>query len=61
MCRSRPVVAALVAPIAALVLVLGASTLSKSSIHRFTHAWWLAGLFAVIAAVAALGISPRQR
>jgi MFS family permease len=47
--------------VAALVLVLGASTLSRNSIHRFTHAWWLASLFAACAALAALGISHRQK
>jgi MFS family permease len=43
--------------VAALVLVLGASTLSGNSIHQVAHAWWLAGAFAAVAALAAIGIS----
>jgi hypothetical protein len=43
--------------VAALVLVLGASTLSGNSIHQVAHAWWLAGAFAAVSALAAIGIS----
>jgi EmrB/QacA subfamily drug resistance transporter len=46
--------------VAALILIVGASTVSPSSIDDFAHAWWWAGLFAVLAAIAALGFTRRR-
>jgi hypothetical protein len=47
--------------VAALVVVLGSSVGSAGDLDRFTEAWWWAGLFALLAAVAALAITPRRR
>jgi EmrB/QacA subfamily drug resistance transporter len=46
--------------VALLVVVIGSATVSVSHRHEFVHAWWWAGLFALLALVSALPISPRR-
>jgi len=41
--------------------VLGSSVVSASNLPSFTEAWWWAGGFALVAAIAALAITPRRR
>jgi EmrB/QacA subfamily drug resistance transporter len=46
--------------VALLVIVLGSSVVSATSLTRFSHALLWAGLIALLAGVAALGITPRR-
>ena len=47
--------------VALLVVFLGSSTASSKNLASFTEAWWWAACFAVVAAIAALGITPRRK
>jgi hypothetical protein len=46
--------------VALLVIVLGSSVVSAASLVRFSHALLWAGLIALLAGAAALGITPRR-
>jgi EmrB/QacA subfamily drug resistance transporter len=47
--------------VALLVVLLGSSAAASTNLHSFTEAWWWASCFAVVAAVSALGITPRGK
>jgi hypothetical protein len=46
--------------VATLIIILGPSLASASSLNQFTDAWWCAGGVALAGALAALLISPRR-
>ena len=47
--------------VAALVVIVGTFASPADALGQFRDVWWMTGLFAVLAAVAALGIKPRTR
>jgi EmrB/QacA subfamily drug resistance transporter len=45
--------------VAMLVVLLGSTGASANNLHRFIHVWWFAGVVALVAAGAALFVTPR--
>ncbi|MFC1403537.1 MULTISPECIES: MFS transporter [Streptacidiphilus] len=46
--------------VALLVIVIGSSTITVDKLHQFVHAWWWAGLFALLGLVSVLPMRPRR-
>ena len=46
--------------VAILVVILGSSSASTSSLDHFVHVWWWAGLLAFVSAAASLSVTPRR-
>lgn len=46
--------------VALLVVVIGSSTITVDKLHQFVHAWWWAGLFALLGLVSVLPMRPRR-
>ena len=46
--------------VALLVVVIGSSTITVDKLHQFVHAWWWAGLFALLGLVSVLAMRPRR-
>jgi len=46
--------------VAILVVILGSSSASTSSLDHFVHVWWWAGLLAFVSAGASLSVTPRR-
>ena len=46
--------------VALLVVIIGSSTITVDKLHQFVHAWWWAGLFALLALLTVLPMRPRR-
>ncbi|MDP9094915.1 MAG: MFS transporter [Actinomycetota bacterium] len=46
--------------VALLVVVIGSSTITVDKLHQFVHAWWWAGLFALLGLLSVLAMRPRR-
>jgi EmrB/QacA subfamily drug resistance transporter len=46
--------------VAMLVIIIGSTTITVDKLHQFVHAWWWAGLFALLALLAVVRMRPAR-